>query len=250
MSSVEQVSTDVANLALAHCGVSKPLASLITEKSVEAQMLRSFYDVARQEVLREFPWFFAKKQVAPALIANQPTNEWLYAYQYPNDALRIIRFISWRLSNDTRQSRVEYTVGQPVPAGLSTLSPQPKSYPQSTGLWIYTNWPGVNFSFPTVIEYIFDNQNVAQWSSDFIVAFSYKLASYIVMTLTSGDPQKYKQDISAEYQALMDRAKAANLNEEQRPEDPQSEFIRDRDGIVSGFPGMQWIAEPGGFNVE
>lgn len=250
MPSVEQTSTDIANLALAHCGVSKPIGNILTEKSLEGQMCRTFFDISRQDVLREFPWFFARKMVAPALVANQPTNEWLYAYQYPSDALRLTRFMSWRLSNDTRQSRVPYTVMQPVAATLSTLSPQPSAYSQTTGLWIYTNWPGVNVSLPTIIEYTFDNQNVSQWPPDFIIALSYRLASLMVMTLTSGDPQKYKQDIMGEYQMRISESKADNLNEEQRPEEPQSEFIRAREGEASGIPGMQWVAEPSGFSVQ
>ena len=250
MSSVEQTTTDISNLALAHCGVSKPIANLLTDKSLEAQMCRTFFDIARQDVLREFPWFFAKKQVSPALVVNQPTPEWMYAYQYPADALRIIRFMSWRLENDTRQSRVPYTVMQPVPANLSTLSPQPASNPQTTGMWIYTNWPGPNTSLPTIIEYIFDNQNVSQWQPDFMIALSYKLASFLVMTLTTGDPQKYKADIENGYMGAMTKAKAFNLNEEQRPEDPQSEFIRARDGDMLSYTGMAWVAEPAGFSVQ
>lgn len=246
---VEQTSTDVANLALAHCGISKPIQNLSTSKDIEAQLARTFFDIARQDVLREFPWYFATKQVAPALIANQPTNEYLYAYQYPSDALRLVRFMSWRLSNDTRQSRVEYRIMQPVPVTLSTLSPQPTSYPETTGLWIFTNWPGANNVLPTVIEYIYDNNNVAQWPSDFIIALSYKLASFMVQTLTSGDPNGLKDKIEIEYQKRIDKAKSSGLNEEQRPEDPQSEFIRARDGDMWNYTGMTWTIEPAGFSV-
>lgn len=251
MPSIEQTGTQVANLALSHCGISKPLGNVMTEKSVEAMLCRQFIDIARQDVLREFPWFFAKKMIIPALVANQPTNEWLFAYEYPQDALRITRFMSWRLSNDTRQSRVPYTVMQPVSNKLSTLTPQPQPYSQTTGLWIYTNWPGLNVSIPVVIEYIFDNVNVSQWPPDFIMALSYKLASLIVMTLTSGDVQKYKEMIEANYLTTVMQAKNDNLNEEQRPEEPQSEFIRARGGDGSwGIPGQQWIAEPSGFLIQ
>lgn len=250
MASVAETKTNVANLALSHCGVSKPMANILTEKSLEAQLCRQFFDIARQDVLREFPWFFAKKQVNPALVASQPTPEYLYAYEYPSDALRIIRFMSWRLSNDTRQSRVDYTVMQPVASTLSTLSPQPSAYSQSSGLWIYTNWPGLNVSLPTIIEYVFDNQNVSQWTPDFIMAMSYRLASFLVMTLTSGDTQNYLQTIMTRYEKTIDKAKADGLNEEQRPEEPQSEFIRARDGDMISASGMTWVAEPAGFSVE
>jgi hypothetical protein len=251
MPSVEQVSTDIVNLALNHCGVSKPVASLIAEKSLEAQLVRTFYDISRQKTLQQFPWYFAKKTVAPALITQWPTYEWQYAYQYPSDALRIVRFMSWRLTNDTRQSRVEFTVGQPVSINLSAAVPPPTAaYPQSSGLWIYTNWPGQNNAMPTAIEYIFDNQNVGQWSPSFVLALSLKLATYLVQTVTTGDPAALKDKINMEYKETMAQAQADLLNEEQRPEEPQSEFIRARDGDVFGYSGMNWVAQQAGFSIE
>lgn len=245
-----QTSTQVANLAIAHCGISKPIANLDLERSVEAQMCRTFMDIARQRTLRGIPWGFATRQVAPALVANQPTPEWLYAYQYPSDALKLTRFMSWRLNNDTRQSRIEYRVMQPVSPLLSTLSPQPASYANATGLWIYTNWPGTNGTLPTILEYTFDNQNVALWTPDFITALSYMLASLIVTTLSSGNPQQNQTSILELYKSAINEASATNLNEEQRPEEPQSEFIRARGGEAAGIPGMMWVAEPSGFSVQ
>lgn len=251
MAGVEQVSTQIANLAISHCGVSKPISSLETTKSLEAQMCRTYFDLARQATLRDSRWLFAVRQVAPALVANQPTPEWLYAYQYPSDAIRLLRFVSWRLSNDTRQSRVPYTIAQPVSILLSTLSPAPTTpYSQTTGQWIYTNWPGVNGQLlPTIIEYVFDNQDISQWTPDFIIAFSYKLAELIVTTITSGDPYSKKKSIQADYITAKNAAQDDNFNEEQRPEEPQSEFIRARDGEYGGIPGMYWVAEPAGYVV-
>lgn len=249
MPGVEQVSTQIANLAISHCGISKPIGDLLTTKSLEAQQCRTFFDLARQSTLSDSPWMFAKKQVTPALVANQPTPEWLYAYQYPSDCLRLLRFMSWRLTNDTRQSRIPYTVMQPAPVSLSTLASPPSSYSQLTGQWIYTNWPGVNMQLPTIVEYIFDNQDVSQWTPDFIMAMSYKLAELIVTTVTSGDTYGKKKGILEDYKTARDGAASDNFNEEQRPEEPQSEFIRARDGESFGFPGMQWTAEPAGYVV-
>lgn len=248
-SSTQQVPTQIANLALAHCGVSKPIVLLSTERSLDAQMCRTMYDLARQATLSDYRWMFATKQVTPSLVASYPTPEWLYAYQYPADALQITRFMSWRLKNDTRQSRIPYTLMQPVSNTLSQLSPQPAAYSQTTGLWIYTDWPGTNTSLPTIIEYVFDNKDVSQWTADFIMAMSYKLAELIVVTLTSGDPMGMQAKILANYQSAVDRAKVKNANEEQRPEDPEAEWIRSRQGEAFSMPGMNWIAEPSGFTV-
>jgi hypothetical protein len=250
MPSIEQVSTDVANLAISHCGVSKQIGNVVTERSLAAQMCRTFIDIARQYTLRQATWSFAQKQIGPTVVATSPTPEWQFAYQYPSDALRISRFMSWRLRNDTRQSRVEYKVMQPVDVSLSTLTPKPTSYSQTTGLWIYTDWPGPTNLLPAIIEYVYDNKNVAQWTPDFIIALSYRLASLIVPTLTSGDPYGYKKGIDEQYMKEIAKAEAFNLNEDQRPEEPQSEFIRGRDGEIFNYGGMIWVAEPAGFSVQ
>lgn len=250
---MSQVATEIANLALSHCGASKPIQSLDTDHSLAAQMCRTWFDTARRSTLTKIPWSFAAKQISPALVANQPTPEWLYAYQYPQDALTIIRFMSWRLNNDTRQSRIPYRVMQPVAVGLSTLATPPTAYAQTTGLWIYTNWPGVNSNLlPTIMEYIFDNQNIAQWPDNFNNAFSLMLASLIAPTLTSGNPQTTMAIIDSKIKAAFSEAEDNNLNEEQRPEEPQSEFIRGRGGwgLGYGYPGMEWIATPAGFEIQ
>lgn len=244
--------TQIANLALAHCGLSKPIQDLNTDHSVEAQMCLTWYDTARRSVLRKIPWSFATKQVVPALVASQPTPEWLYAYQYPNDCVSLNRFMSWRLNNDTRNSRVPYRIMQPVPIGLSTISPQPTTpYAQTTGLWIFTNWPGTNVNLPTILEYIFDNTNVAQWPDNFCVAMSLYLADLIVTTLTTGNPQQQQQIIQAQYKSAMLDAANDDVNDEQRPPEPESEFIRGRIGDEAyGNTAASWVAQPAGFVVQ
>lgn len=241
----EQTLTQIANLAILHCGSSKPIADLTTDRSVEAQTCRTWIDTARQDVLQHIPWSFATKQVIPPLVAVWPTNEWQYAYEYPNDSMQMTRFMSWRLNNDTRQSRIPYRIMQPVPISLSAAQPPPTiPYASQAGLWIYTNWPGANAQLPIVIEYTFDNQNVSQWTSLFSKAMSLYLASLIIVPLTSGDPQNKKVAIMADYDKAIETAANDNVNEEQRPQEPQSEFIRSRMGWDSsyGFPGQPWSA--------
>lgn len=249
----EQTLTQIANLAIAHCGVSKPLADLTTDRSIEAQMCLTWMDTARQTVLQRIPWSFATKQVTPAVVANYPTNEWMFAYEYPSDALKMTRFMSWRLNNDDRQSRIPYRIMQPVSIALSAAQPPPTiPYANQAGLWIYTNWPGVNINLPTVIEYTFDNQNVSQWTSPFCWGMSLMLASLIIVPLTSGDPQNKKAAIMADYDKAMGAASEDNANEEQRPQEPQSEFIRARNNFdyAAGFPGQSWEANPTNVIVE
>lgn len=246
-----QVLTDIANLALSHIGATKPIQLLGQDNSEEDQMCMTWMDTARRATLRRIPWAFATKQVSPALAASNPTPEYLFAYQEPADNVKIVRFMSWRLENDTDRSRVPYRIMQPAPVNLSQASPAPTSY-QTSGLWIYTNWPGQDLQLlPTVMEYVFDNTNVGQWTDGFTIALSYKLAELIVSALTSGDPQNKKAAIQNDFKTAIAEAMDENVNEDQRPPLPEAEVIRARMGLQGwGYPGMQWVATPAGFQVE
>lgn len=229
--------TEIAQLALVHCGVSKPIQNVLTERSLEAQACRSVGEIARQTTLRSIPWLFAKKFATPALVAGpspMATVEWTYAYQLPADAVRMNRFISTRLNNDTRQSRIPYT---------EVDSP--------SGLLVYSNWPGNFNNVPVTIEYNYDNKDLPRWPSDFVLAMSYYMAYLIAPVLTRGDPYQLQQKLMQFFDKAVVKASDTNANEEQRPEEPQSEFVRARDGYGLGVgQGQRWEAEDSGFTVD
>lgn len=229
--------TNVAQLAVLHCGVSKPIGNVDTEKSLEAQACRTVAEIARQTTLRKYPWLFAKTFAKPGLVAGptpMATIEWIYAYRGPSDMMHMVRFISTRLNNDTRQSRIPYTVVD-----------------DAAGPLIYTNWPGNFNGVPVTIEYTRDNTNIQQWTSDFVLAMSYYMAYMIAPVLTRGDPYQLQTKLLALFDGAIKNATDTNANEEQRPEEPQSEFVRARDGYGLGVTqGQRWEADGGGFSVE
>ena len=247
-----QVLTDIANLALTHLGLSKPIQTLGSDNSEEDQMCSTWMDTARRLTLRRIPWSFATKQIVPAQVAANPTPEYLFAYQDPADNLKIVRFMSWRLTNDDNRSRVPYRIMQPAPINLSQASPLPTVPYKTSGLWIYTNWPGQESQLlPILMEYVYDNTNVSQWTDGFIMALSYKLAELVVSALTSGDPQNKKTALQNDFKMAVAEAMDDNVNEDQRPPLPESEFVRARMGLEGwGYPGMAWTAQPAGFFVE
>lgn len=231
-----QTLTDIAQLAVLHCGVNKPIANVLTEKSTEAQACRTVADVARQTTLQKHPWLFAKKFANPALVSGpnpMATIEWVYAYAAPSDMLHMFRFISYRLNNDTRQSRIPYTTVQ-----------------TASGQLIYTNWPGNFANIPVTIEYTWDNINIPQWTPDFVLAMSYYMAYLITPLITSGDPYNLQQKLMGLFDKAILEATDTNANEEQRPEEPQSEFVRGRDGCgIGNGQAERWEADGGGFSV-
>lgn len=209
--------TEIANLALSHCGVGKEIANLETEKSEEAVATRRFYDDARKATLRDFPWPFATKYRILALVSDDPeetNDEWDFSYRYPTDCL-IVRRIASGLRNEARDVRVPYKVAR-----------------DDQGLLIYTD------EEEAVIEYTVNETDPGRFSCDFVLALSFRLALYVVPRLAKGDPFQLRRSISAQYLQEISMAQASAANEEQPDTEPESEFIRAREG--EGFlpPGQ------------
>ena len=197
--------TIICNMAVSHLGNGQEIQDLDTDRSQEAQACRRFYDQARQATLRDFPWPFAKKTVALSLITSDPSPDWFYSYQYPSDCLEFHKILSC-ISNDTRQSRVPYNIVY-----------------GANGNEIYTNRQNAYG------EYTVDVTNESRFSPDFVMALSFRIASYIAPRLTKGDPYKLGDKAAQRYLLEISRAAATAVNEEQQPQDPDSEFIRYRE---------------------
>ena len=197
--------TAICNMALSHLGVGTEIADLETESGEEAAACRRFYVVARDAVLRDFPWPFATKMATLALIETDPNDEWAYSYRYPTDSLSVRRIISG-VRNDTRQSRVPYKIGQ-----------------DSSGLLIYTDTEDAE------MEYTVRMTDPSRYPPDFTTALSFLLASYIAPRLTAGDPFKMGNRAVEFYNVSIEKAQALAENEEQPEEAPDSEFIRGRE---------------------
>lgn len=80
--------TRIFNMALNELGVSAPIANADAQNDNRAIILRNFYEIARDEVLKAFDWNFAEKY----RILTPTTDECLdprfrYIYDYPNDCL-------------------------------------------------------------------------------------------------------------------------------------------------------------------
>jgi hypothetical protein len=195
----------IVNLALSHLGISKEIANIETEKSIEAETARRFYDTALEATLRDFPWPFAGRFANLGLVEETPTTEWNYSYRYPSDALYLRRILSG-IRNDNRQARVPYKI----------LS-------DSSGLLLYTDQETAE------IEYTVRATDPQFYPSDFVVAFSFYLAHLMAPRVTGGDQFKLGDRAQQNYLLEISRAVSRSSNEQQDEEEPQSEFIRARE---------------------
>lgn len=207
-------STVVSNMALSHLGHGTEIADLDSDNSKEAKACRRFYDVARDEMLREFVWPFATKVLTLALVSEKdsddtgdihPTDEWYYAYRYPADCL-MLRKIQSSIRNDNRQTRIPYRL-----------------IADDVGSLILTDEQDAVLEYTSTV-----GQNPSRWQADFILALSFRIAAYIAPRITGGDPFKIANTVRAMHQMSVGKAKANALNEEQDEDIPDGELIRAR----------------------
>ena len=196
--------TEICNIAISNLGVGKEIQDFNTENSEEANACRRYFDTLLEATLRDFPWPFATKIISLGLIEEQPTDEWDYSYQYPSDCLKARRVISG-VRNDSRQSRAPYRILH-----------------NDSGRIIYTDQREAQLEYTALLT------DPVYFSPDFVIAFAWRLSSYIAPRLAKGDPFGLRQQSMQMYDAEISRARTASANEVQDEEHPSSEFDRVR----------------------
>ena len=121
----------VCNLALARLGIDVPIANLETEQSKAASQCRLHYETARDAMLADFPWNFARRRAALAELADDPAEGWEYNYALPNDCLRVVAVIP------ETGDRSVYGVSWGRWGGTS---------------WDWDYWPLAGYRIPYIIE--------------------------------------------------------------------------------------------------
>lgn len=76
----------VANLALAHLAVGRPIGA-VNEATQSARVIKQYYEQARDEVLRDANWPFARRFASLVLAGTNPTPDWRFSYRYPDECL-------------------------------------------------------------------------------------------------------------------------------------------------------------------
>jgi hypothetical protein len=219
MALVTHDATSIANLALRHIGIGKPIASL-SEQTENAIACAAFYQQTKEEILREFPWPFAWTYAPLDLVDGSAdiatAQDFQYAYRLPADAIRVHRILG-----DTRQagteSRIPFSLGSDATGGL-----------------LYTDSAPIAASTSQLqqpqLEYT-RNVDESDLPSDVAQCIALKLAFYLAPALTGGDPNKLG---ARAYQLLygpggqFDRAAGAAAREQQFDPEPESEFITTR----------------------
>lgn len=196
--------TEICNLALGHLGQSKRISNVDTQTTPEAAACKLFYDYALETILREIDWPFATKIADLAVVAENPTTTWGYAYRYPSDCIKIRRIPS-ALLTDTSETRIPFA----------------ESFDGSGNL-IYCSEANAKLEYTSLVV------SVTLYPSDFIMALSYFLASLIAPSVTTGDDFKLADRSLKLSQLWLGKAGANAQNEIQNEQEPDAESIRAR----------------------
>lgn len=194
---------EICNVALSRLGNSRTINSL-TEQSKEAGVCSLHYEPARDAVLSDFDWNFARKRVALADTGTNPP-DWQFAYAYPTDCVRIISIMVPGMRNPPARCRVQYEVG---------------SDNAGTGKLIYTDQDDAWLMYTGLVT------DPNMYDAIFRDALAWRMAAEMAMSLTSA-PQM-GQNAMTMYAQIVRSAGSHSMNESQEPQEPQSEFTAAR----------------------
>lgn len=81
-------SIDICSHALVKLGANG--ISSFNEETTEAHVAKQLYDLTVEALLAAYPWRFALKQTRLARLSVTPDADYAYAYELPNDCVRIL----------------------------------------------------------------------------------------------------------------------------------------------------------------
>lgn len=167
MASVVQI----CNMALSHIG-SEALVVAIDppDGSAEAGYCRTFFGLARTELLEPGNWNFSLKRATIAQVANE-SDVWAYAYTLPSDCLRPLRILRPGTAATT------FTVDD-VSVQLDDRESAPYDIEGSV---LFTN------EDEAVLVYVRDVTDTGRYTASFTSALSYLLASYLSGPIIKGN---------------------------------------------------------------
>ncbi len=211
---------DIANLALGH--VDGGFITNLNSSSPGASRIRVYYDTARKVELEAFNWSFARKVAElEASDDDDAVDGFQYAFSLPPDFL-----VARGLANAsaTAFGAVPFFNADGDFSGIQATATKNKPPYAIYGDLIMTGVAGTeeNDEGDTVINliYTFDNTAVADYTSNFVMALSHRLASYI-----AADPgAKEMQTLLADRHRLLAQGTDGNTGFSPRPE-PDATWI-------------------------
>jgi hypothetical protein len=214
--------TDIFNLALAHVGSTFAIADGDTEQSKEARACRRFYDIARESVLSDLDWSFARKHVKLAILEGETDPRYQYVYKYPSDCLVVRSLVQPYLPVSN-----QYDCAYPEDRLQSQAVPERLRTPWKTGLDSESETRTIVTDMEEAqIVYTSNLEVEAIYPSYFVAALAMRLAMNIAFPV-AGSPS-IAQGLQGAYQLALEAAAVLDMNESQDEMCPTPETITSR----------------------
>ncbi|MGI6076170.1 MAG: hypothetical protein ACOYD9_07385 [Pyramidobacter sp.] len=174
----------ICNMALSNMGIGRVISKL-TDATEEARTCRRFYEHARDELLREYPWNWAAG-VSRLALRNETDPFGACVYAYPADALRICRVFS----PDAPMARPNWHIRRAAGGGKAVVTDMERAWAE------YTSRVTDPAEFPPL----------------FADALSWLLAAKLTLPLKA-DGETRRGDVMQYYLLSKQNAVAADANE-------------------------------------
>jgi len=199
---------EVCNRALA--SVRGKSINSLTEGSVEAQQCKLHFDTARQFVLRDNDWQFARK-VAPLQLRSETPLHWVFTYQYPGDCLNL-KIVTGDFAFKSQQDDQLANRGRFIAEFIEPeLSVPFEIQHGGDGRIIVTDQNEAYAIYTADVD-------VALFDPLLVTALSHYLAMLIAVPVMGGDiGRAMRQDASVMYAQSISAAISASMNESRRP---------------------------------
>lgn len=204
MSSVIQI----CNLALSHIGAYR--IQSFEENTKEARECRSLYDTARDAVLADHDWGFARKRINLALSAEAYTG-WTYTYEYPTDCL-VARRIELNTGTSTVCDDDEYSCTQ-----IEKVEYEVAVNADLNGRVILTNQENAELVYTAKV------QDTNLFDPLFIDSFSWRMAADLAQPIKG--KLALQNQMLQQYLYLISRAKSSNASEDHKKTKEINSFV-------------------------
>lgn len=193
--------TLIFNRVLINLGIAAKIQHY-NDKNPEAATINDIYDSARDFVLKDFDWSFAMKYAELSLAQNSDfvnNSTYLYCYHYPSDCISA-RSLYLKGSKEEKKFQL--------------------ACDDNGQIIILTD------VCPAVLRYTKRVDNEVLFSSEFITALTYYIASIVAEALT-GSAQKADRMLQR-YSLFKRRAEQLNANEGRSDDEDNSTYIDSR----------------------
>ncbi len=210
------------NMALAHIGDTYMIADAETENSKQARVCRMFYDMARQSVLSDMDWSFARKVKSLSILEGETDPKYDFVYRLPVDCLKPRRMLQPDIptgqiySGDYAYTRL---AEESLPEELRAVY-EPGVDSKGEVRTILTNLEQAQ------LVYTADYDNINLNTTVFNEALAIRLAMSLAMPIAASP--SLSQSLGQAYQMTLQAAASQDMNGRQEPQYPTPDTITSR----------------------